>query len=267
MSGKPARKRLRSERTAKEKAKKQAIAESRRNYFDGILPVELIAHILSYVPSPKDILALARCNQHLCAVLLNKSQGYIWKRAREECSIGPMIAPPLGWSEAAHAAFVFDGGNCEVRGLCERCSFGDAGAQERSAETDVRVLAIGLRESYGEEVYFLCTEGSALRGCKYDFLLTKLRTAYLMLYVMSRTSAYMRKDVYRVSASGDAVLRLRSQWLRSIRTRLLTDPQPVEIRAHLQKWIPRLEESTILGQINPARTIRPVQSAHDRPNS
>lgn len=109
---KNSKRRLRADRTAKEKARKKGVALSRRHYFE-ILPVELLAHILSYVPTPKDVLAVTRCNKHLCATLLNKAQRYIWKRAREECSI-PMSGPPPGWSEAAYVAFVFDGGVCEV---------------------------------------------------------------------------------------------------------------------------------------------------------
>lgn len=122
-----ARKRLRSHRSAKEKAKNKAIQETQRHYLD-ILPIELLALVLSYVNSPKDVLAVTRCNKALCTKLLSKSQNFIWKHARQVCSVEPMSPPPPGWSEAAYAAFIFDGGFCEVRGpwlsalsICDIC--------------------------------------------------------------------------------------------------------------------------------------------------
>ncbi|KAI0064326.1 hypothetical protein BV25DRAFT_1823310 [Artomyces pyxidatus] len=80
------------------------------------MPVEILSEILFYVPSPKEVLAVTRCNKHLCATLLNPSNISIWRRAREECTVGALPPPFDGWSESAYAAFVFDGGNCEVCG-------------------------------------------------------------------------------------------------------------------------------------------------------
>ncbi|THH11406.1 hypothetical protein EW146_g8053 [Bondarzewia mesenterica] len=77
------------------------------------LPLELLSLILSFVASPKDVLAVARCNKHLCATLLNKANAFVWRTARKICLSGQLQAPPPGWSEPAFAAFVFDGGFCE----------------------------------------------------------------------------------------------------------------------------------------------------------
>jgi len=38
-----------------------------------LIPVEILAEVLSYVNSPKDVLSVARCSKHLCATLLNPS--------------------------------------------------------------------------------------------------------------------------------------------------------------------------------------------------
>ncbi|KAI0261582.1 hypothetical protein BC834DRAFT_458879 [Gloeopeniophorella convolvens] len=81
-----------------------------------ILPVEILAEVLSHVNSPKDVLSVARCNKNLRATLLNPSNVVIWRRAREQCIV-PGLPPPLpGWSELAYAAFIFDPGCCDVCG-------------------------------------------------------------------------------------------------------------------------------------------------------
>ena len=79
-----------------------------------LIPLEILAEVLSYVNSPKDVLSVARCSKNLCATLLNPSNVTIWRRARRHCVV-PDLPPPLpGWSESAYAAFVFDEGHCEV---------------------------------------------------------------------------------------------------------------------------------------------------------
>ncbi|KAF8496548.1 hypothetical protein F5888DRAFT_1890115 [Russula emetica] len=79
-----------------------------------LIPLEILAEVLSYVNSPKDVLSVARCSKHLCATLLNPSNVMIWRRARHHCVV-PDLPPPLpGWSESAYAAFVFDEGHCYV---------------------------------------------------------------------------------------------------------------------------------------------------------
>lgn len=80
-----------------------------------LIPLEILAEVLSYMNSPKDILSVARCSKHFCATLLNPSNVMIWRRARRDCIV-PDLPPPLpGWSESAYAAFVFDEGHCYVR--------------------------------------------------------------------------------------------------------------------------------------------------------
>lgn len=79
-----------------------------------LIPLEILAEVLSYVNSPKDVLSVARCSKHLCATLLNPANVMIWRRARRHCVV-PNLPPPLpGWSESAYAAFVFDEGHCCV---------------------------------------------------------------------------------------------------------------------------------------------------------
>jgi len=78
------------------------------------VPLEILAEILSYANSPKDVLSVARCSKHLCTTLLNPSNVMIWRRARGHCVV-PELPPPLPWwSESAYAAFIFDPGNCYV---------------------------------------------------------------------------------------------------------------------------------------------------------
>ncbi|KAH9164864.1 hypothetical protein EDB89DRAFT_1837322, partial [Lactarius sanguifluus] len=79
-----------------------------------IVPVEILAEILYYVTSPKDVLSVARCNRRLCTTLLNPSNVMIWRRARSHCIVPGLPPPPPGWSESAYAAFIFDAGNCDV---------------------------------------------------------------------------------------------------------------------------------------------------------
>jgi F-box associated protein len=79
-----------------------------------LIPLEILAEVLSYVNSPKDLLSVARCSKHLCATLLNPSNVIIWRRARRHCVV-PDLPPPLpAWSEPAYAAFIFDEGHCYV---------------------------------------------------------------------------------------------------------------------------------------------------------
>jgi hypothetical protein len=80
-----------------------------------LIPLEILAEVLSHVNSPKDVLSVARCSKHLCATLLNPSNVMIWRHARLHCVV-PNLPPPLpGWSESAYAAFLFDEGHCDVR--------------------------------------------------------------------------------------------------------------------------------------------------------
>lgn len=77
------------------------------------LPFELLLEILSYV-STKEVLALARCNLFLFHTLVNNSRTkQIWVSARTRC-IPPLPDPTPNFTESSYAAFIFDGGYCEV---------------------------------------------------------------------------------------------------------------------------------------------------------
>ncbi|KAJ7927542.1 hypothetical protein B0H13DRAFT_2312484 [Mycena leptocephala] len=76
------------------------------------LPFELIAEILLYTASPKDVLAVARCSKSLCNTLLREESGFIWRSVRN-CLPSPLPDPQaINLSEPAFAALVFDGGEC-----------------------------------------------------------------------------------------------------------------------------------------------------------
>jgi hypothetical protein len=91
------------------------------------LPLELLTDVLSYSSTPKEILALARCSKLFCATLVgNPSALFIWRAARLRCVPAPIPDPTPNFTEASYAAFIFDGGKCDVRTIaCQfrRCMF------------------------------------------------------------------------------------------------------------------------------------------------
>lgn len=78
------------------------------------LPLELLAEILILTESPKHILTVARSCKVLCTTLLDPSSAFIWRTARNICKPEPLPEPFQIFTEASYAAFVFDGGRCEV---------------------------------------------------------------------------------------------------------------------------------------------------------
>lgn len=80
-----------------------------------IIPVEVLAEILTLCSSPKDLLATARCSKHLCSTLIDVRNSFIWRRVRETMYPEPLPDPLPMFPEPAYAAFVFDGGRCSVR--------------------------------------------------------------------------------------------------------------------------------------------------------
>jgi hypothetical protein len=81
------------------------------------IPMELLAEILLYMPSTKCVLALARCSKYFCATLVyNKSSVFIWRNVRASSKPYAIPDPTPNFTEPAYAAFIFDGGECEVRG-------------------------------------------------------------------------------------------------------------------------------------------------------
>ncbi|KAJ7728423.1 hypothetical protein DFH07DRAFT_851162 [Mycena maculata] len=88
------------------------------------LPFELIAEILIYTASPKDVLAVARCNKYLCTTLLRESSAFIWRTVRANCSPGPLPDPQaIRLTESAFAALVFDAGDCIACGKSTKNMF------------------------------------------------------------------------------------------------------------------------------------------------
>ncbi|KIJ61543.1 hypothetical protein HYDPIDRAFT_159175 [Hydnomerulius pinastri MD-312] len=85
-----------------------------------ILPLELLAEVLLQTQSPPTVLAVSRTSSYLYRTLvLSPAASFIWRGVRKTCKPRPLPDPSEGWvgSEADYAAFVFDGGVCEV---CKR---------------------------------------------------------------------------------------------------------------------------------------------------
>lgn len=79
------------------------------------LPFELVAEILLYSKSPRDLLAVSRTCKHFFATLTSVRAAYVWKNARKDCLPRPLPEPLARQSEHSHAAFIFGGpGKCEV---------------------------------------------------------------------------------------------------------------------------------------------------------
>jgi hypothetical protein len=80
------------------------------------LPLELLAEILQDTCSPKDVLAVARCSKYFCTTLVESeaSSNFIWRSVRATCKPEPIPDPTPNFTEASYAAFLFDGGVCEV---------------------------------------------------------------------------------------------------------------------------------------------------------
>lgn len=79
------------------------------------MPFELLAEILVNTTGPQDALTLARCSKFFCATLVtNPSSKFIWRRLRAICKPLPIPDPTPNFTESSFAAFLFDGGSCEV---------------------------------------------------------------------------------------------------------------------------------------------------------
>ncbi len=107
------------------------------------LPFDVLAEILIMTEHPGDVLAVARTSKQLCNRLVSPAAGFIWKKARiavglpDPAAYSAQYELPIcydNWTphivaevyevigvgyfmgcEPAYAAFVFDGGICEVR--------------------------------------------------------------------------------------------------------------------------------------------------------
>ncbi|KAG1871846.1 hypothetical protein DFJ58DRAFT_762568 [Suillus subalutaceus] len=79
------------------------------------LPLELLAEILIHTNSPRDVLSVARTSKLLCSTLVcNPAADFIWRTIRKKCLPHALPDPTPNFSEAAYAAFVYDGGSCDV---------------------------------------------------------------------------------------------------------------------------------------------------------
>ena len=87
------------------------------------MPLEILAEILLYAPSPAVVLALARCSKFFCHTLVNNpSTTFIWRNARKRCARN-LPEPTSNFTEASYAAFVFDYGKCEICGAYTRSMY------------------------------------------------------------------------------------------------------------------------------------------------
>ncbi|KZP02971.1 hypothetical protein FIBSPDRAFT_808192, partial [Athelia psychrophila] len=89
------------------------------------LPIELLAEILLYFTSTKVLLNVARSSKDLCLTLVDPASSFIWRGIRGSCCV-PIPDPTPNFTEPAYAAFIFDGGECEVCNKATRamyCSF------------------------------------------------------------------------------------------------------------------------------------------------
>ncbi|OSD01490.1 hypothetical protein PYCCODRAFT_1503536 [Trametes coccinea BRFM310] len=81
------------------------------------LPLELLAEVLSYAASSRDVLALSRTSKYFRSILSNNpATEYIWRRARQSCTPGPIPDPMPGISESSYASLIFSPGKCRVCG-------------------------------------------------------------------------------------------------------------------------------------------------------
>ncbi len=128
------------------KAKPTAEEDQPKPCYITRLPFELIAEVLLYTRSPKDVLALARCNKFFCATLVSKSSDYIWRYTRNNCKPAPLPEPSQIFTEVSYAAFVFDEGKCEVRFLYHRwCRHSSSRTQECGKVSKLMYDSFALR--------------------------------------------------------------------------------------------------------------------------
>jgi hypothetical protein len=104
----------------KKKRKKNSSSKKQKDQpvlgpcFISTIPLELLAEILLFTESPKDVLAFTRTSKFFCQLLVNPSQAFIWKGVRALYPVPPPD-PMSIFSEASYASFLFDGGDCSVR--------------------------------------------------------------------------------------------------------------------------------------------------------
>ncbi|EIW55199.1 uncharacterized protein TRAVEDRAFT_74096 [Trametes versicolor FP-101664 SS1] len=123
-----------------------------RNCHLGKLPLELLADVLSYMPSTRDVLALARTSKQFCSILVNNpATVFIWRHARARCVLGaiPELLPGMG--EATYAAFLFDSGICQACGKRSQALYYSFSLRVRLCE-DTRKCLPAWQSSHLHEV-------------------------------------------------------------------------------------------------------------------
>ena len=137
-----------------------------------LMPLEMVSMILSQVPSPRDILALARTSKHFFKVLVNnKETDPIWRDARARCPPCPIPNFTPNFTEASFAALLFDFKTCEVR-IVTRPWYERL---EPKSET-----CAGMPETDEGDVPLLCATRPDLRQSEWlVFVLTSVRSTTL----------------------------------------------------------------------------------------
>ncbi|KAJ8517942.1 hypothetical protein ONZ45_g4935 [Pleurotus djamor] len=101
------------QKTKKVKHRNKTKAQDKRRCLFETLPLEVLAEILMFCSSPKDLLAVARCSKHLCSTLTFEGNAFIWRSVRKNMYPGEMPDPLPNYTESSYAAFVFDSGPCD----------------------------------------------------------------------------------------------------------------------------------------------------------
>ena len=142
--------------------------DSRRPCYLERMPLEILAEILSYVPYPPSILALARCSKYFCHALVNNSSTtFIWRNARKRCILASgrkLPEPTANFTEASYAAFVFDYGHCEICKSYVRLHYTSYSLRTRVCQ-HVSVFHIFRAMSVTPNV---ARQNVEIRGSKYD---------------------------------------------------------------------------------------------------
>ncbi|EIN08421.1 hypothetical protein PUNSTDRAFT_144020 [Punctularia strigosozonata HHB-11173 SS5] len=150
-------------------------AQPPRRPFD-TLPLELLAEILSYTSSPRDILAVARCSKVLCDTLVqNPATVYIWRKARARAQPEPIPDPTPNFHEAAYAAFIYDPGICYVCGAFTKKMYESFSLRVRLCNSakcihkyrDQYLMSVYMAEPYLEWLLAAECHPSALSASQY----------------------------------------------------------------------------------------------------
>ncbi|KAI0078382.1 hypothetical protein K474DRAFT_1660630 [Panus rudis PR-1116 ss-1] len=157
----------------------------------GRVPVEVLEMILSYTASPRDILALARCSQYYCNVLVNPSFSRIWISARQRALPKPIPDPTPNFTEPAYAAFLFDSGECEI---CKK----KVTTMYDSFTLKLRLCSSKCRKDWlREHAYARATKPGFAEDRYLHLQLPRLETINKVLFTASPTSHIVRRRAWQ----------------------------------------------------------------------